>query len=188
MKCEGQLERLSIHQIVDILKAMLKLLPIGAALATIISAQVPEILPSAVKTTEHRSSTAAMFATQPTHAINLPHTIAQTRYRTPQQSDDSGQVGTLVVLGAIGATAAVAVASSTKNKSFSLGVVPEDERVIVSTNRGEPLVLSETASLAGTAFDHIARRLEGEKVDFLDLEPTQDNFFARLRKLLFSII
>ncbi|PIG94202.1 hypothetical protein [Gloeocapsopsis sp. IPPAS B-1203] len=98
---------------------MLKLLPIGAALATIISAQVPEILPFAVKTTEHRASTAAMFATQPTHATNLPHTIAQTRYRTPQQSDDSGQVGTLVVLGAIGATAAVAVASST-NK-FSLG-------------------------------------------------------------------
>src|SRR4028118_342082 len=41
-----------------------------------------------------------------------------------------------------------------------LGVVPDDERVIVSTNRGEPLVLSETASLAGTAFDNIARRLE----------------------------
>lgn len=69
-----------------------------------------------------------------------------------------------------------------------IGVVPEDERVIVSTNRGEPLVLSETASLAGTAFDHIARRLEGEKVDFLDLEPTPDNFFTRLRRLLFSIV
>ncbi|PPS43428.1 septum site-determining protein MinD [Chroococcidiopsis sp. TS-821] len=69
-----------------------------------------------------------------------------------------------------------------------IGVVPEDERVIVSTNRGEPLVLSETASLAGMAFEHIARRLEGEKVEFLDLEPVQDNFFTRLRKLLFSII
>lgn len=69
-----------------------------------------------------------------------------------------------------------------------IGVVPEDERVIVSTNRGEPLVLSENASLAGTAFDNIARRLEGEKVEFLDLQPVQDTFFSRLRKLLFSII
>jgi septum site-determining protein MinD len=42
--------------------------------------------------------------------------------------------------------------------------------------------LSETASLAGTAFDNIARRLEGEKVDFLDLNPRPENFFTRLRK------
>ena len=63
-----------------------------------------------------------------------------------------------------------------------LGVVPDDERVIVSTNRGEPLVLSETASLAGTAFDNIARRLEGEKVEFLDLNPRPETFFSRLRK------
>jgi septum site-determining protein MinD len=63
-----------------------------------------------------------------------------------------------------------------------LGVVPDDERVIVSTNRGEPLVLSEIASLAGTAFDNIARRLEGEKVEFLDLNPRPETFFSRLRK------
>ncbi|CBN54516.1 septum site-determining protein MinD [Kamptonema animale CS-326] len=65
-----------------------------------------------------------------------------------------------------------------------LGVVPDDERVIVSTNRGEPLVLSETPSLAGTAYENIARRLEGEKVEFLELNPPQDNFFTRLRRLL----
>lgn len=65
-----------------------------------------------------------------------------------------------------------------------LGVVPDDERVIVSTNRGEPLVLSETPSLAGTAYENIARRLEGEKVEFLDLNPRQENFFSRLRRLL----
>ena len=69
-----------------------------------------------------------------------------------------------------------------------IGVVPEDERVIVSTNRGEPLVLSENPSLAGKAFDNIARRLEGQTVDFLDLHPTHDNFFTRIRKLLSSII
>ncbi len=65
-----------------------------------------------------------------------------------------------------------------------IGVVPEDEKVIVSTNKGEPLVLSETPSMAGNAFDNIARRLEGEKVEFLDLTPTNDGFFSKLKKVL----
>jgi septum site-determining protein MinD len=65
-----------------------------------------------------------------------------------------------------------------------IGVVPDDERVIVSTNKGEPLVLSETPSLAGSAFDNIVRRLEGEKVPFLDLNVQSDGFFTRLRKIL----
>ncbi|NJR51873.1 MAG: septum site-determining protein MinD [Leptolyngbyaceae cyanobacterium CSU_1_3] len=65
-----------------------------------------------------------------------------------------------------------------------IGVVPDDERVIVSTNRGEPLVLSETPSMAGSAFDNIVRRLEGEKVPFLDLSVQNDGFFSRLRKIL----
>ena len=30
-----------------------------------------------------------------------------------------------------------------------LGVVPDDERVIVSSNRGEPLVLEQELSMAG---------------------------------------
>lgn len=63
-----------------------------------------------------------------------------------------------------------------------IGVVPDDEKVIVSTNRGEPLVLSETLSLAGTAFDNVARRLEGEKVEFIDLNPAPENLLTRLRK------
>ncbi|KAM3090027.1 septum site-determining protein MinD [Phormidesmis sp. 146-35] len=65
-----------------------------------------------------------------------------------------------------------------------IGVVPDDERVIVSTNRGEPLVLSETPSLAGAAFDNIVRRLEGETVPFLDLNVQSDGFFSRIRKIL----
>lgn len=64
-----------------------------------------------------------------------------------------------------------------------IGIVPDDERVIVSTNRGEPLVLSDKPSLAGTAFANIVRRLEGETVEFLDLEAANRGFFARLRKL-----
>ncbi len=69
-----------------------------------------------------------------------------------------------------------------------IGVVPDDERVIVSTNRGEPLVLSENPSLAGIAFDNIARRLEGEKVEFLDLDTPNENIFSRLRKFLWTKI
>jgi septum site-determining protein MinD len=67
-----------------------------------------------------------------------------------------------------------------------IGVVPEDERVIVSTNRGEPLVLAEDLSMAGKAFDNIARRLEGEKIEFLDLHPAHEGFLSRLRKLLWT--
>src|SRR4028118_714063 len=64
-----------------------------------------------------------------------------------------------------------------------IGVVPDDERVIVSSNRGEPLVLAENPSLAATAFENIARRLEGEKIPFLDLMADYDSFFKRLRRL-----
>ena len=67
-----------------------------------------------------------------------------------------------------------------------IGVVPEDERVIVSTNRGEPLVLAEEPSMAGKAFDNIARRLEGENVEFLDLQPINEGFLSRLRKLFWA--
>jgi septum site-determining protein MinD len=69
-----------------------------------------------------------------------------------------------------------------------IGVVPDDERVIVSTNRGEPLVLAENPSLAATAFENIARRLEGETVDFLELDSSGDNIFTRLRRLLWTKI
>lgn len=67
-----------------------------------------------------------------------------------------------------------------------VGVVPDDERVIVSTNRGEPLVLSQNVSLAGIAFSNIARRLEGEDVPFLDLTAAHDDLFSRLRRMFRS--
>jgi septum site-determining protein MinD len=67
-----------------------------------------------------------------------------------------------------------------------IGIVPDDERVIVSTNRGEPLVLAEDLSLPGIAFRNIARRLEGEKVEFLDLNAAYDNIFSRIRRFFKS--
>ena len=61
-----------------------------------------------------------------------------------------------------------------------IGVIPDDEQVIVSTNKGEPLVLSEKPSLAGTAYMNVAKRLEGRDVEFLQLEAPPKGFFARL--------
>lgn len=63
-----------------------------------------------------------------------------------------------------------------------LGVVPDDERVIMSSNRGEPLVLEQKLSLAGVAFSNVARRLLGEKVPFMDLTAPHDDLFSRLRR------
>lgn len=64
-----------------------------------------------------------------------------------------------------------------------IGVIPDDERVIISTNRGEPLVLSEKISMVGLAFDNIARRIIGEKVPFLDLDAAHDDLFSRIRRM-----
>ncbi|MFY7951686.1 MAG: septum site-determining protein MinD [Armatimonadaceae bacterium] len=62
------------------------------------------------------------------------------------------------------------------------GVVPDDETIITSTNRGEPASLSET-SLAGQAYRNIARRLLGEEVPFLDLSADKGGFLQRFKKL-----
>jgi septum site-determining protein MinD len=50
-----------------------------------------------------------------------------------------------------------------------LGVVPDDESIIVSTNRGVPVVM-ENNSRAGLAFRNIAARLLGEEVPLMDVE------------------
>jgi septum site-determining protein MinD len=63
-----------------------------------------------------------------------------------------------------------------------LGVIPEDENVILSTNRGIPIAL-DGKSRAGQAFRNIALRLRGETVPFLDLYE-QAGFFGRLSKLI----
>ena len=43
-----------------------------------------------------------------------------------------------------------------------IGVIPDDEQVVISTNQGEPLV--ETVSLAGRAYRNISFRITGEKI------------------------
>lgn len=48
-----------------------------------------------------------------------------------------------------------------------IGVVPDDENIVVSTNQGEPLVGDD--SLAGQAYLNICKRIMGEEVPYLDL-------------------
>jgi septum site-determining protein MinD len=61
-----------------------------------------------------------------------------------------------------------------------IGIVPEDENVIVASNKGVPLAM-DGKSKAGQAFRNIAGRLKGEKVPFLDLE--SHGLWDRLAKL-----
>ena len=63
-----------------------------------------------------------------------------------------------------------------------LGVIPEDEGIVVSTNRGEPIVLSNN-HLAGKAFNNIARRLEGEEIPLMKLE-NNDSFLVKIKKFV----
>jgi septum site-determining protein MinD len=49
-----------------------------------------------------------------------------------------------------------------------IGIVPEDKAIIVSTNKGVPIVLDDRAP-AGLAFRNIARRMLGEEVPFLEI-------------------
>lgn len=51
-----------------------------------------------------------------------------------------------------------------------IGIVPEDENVLVASNKGHPLAL-DPKTKAGRAFDNIARRLLGELVPFMELDP-----------------
>lgn len=62
-----------------------------------------------------------------------------------------------------------------------LGIVPDDEKIVVSTNRGEPAVTDES-SKAGQAYKNIARRLLGEEVPLLNLEEENNGFLGAIKK------
>lgn len=63
-----------------------------------------------------------------------------------------------------------------------IGIIPEDDGIIVSTNVGEPAVLGN--SKAGMAFMDTARRIRGENVPYPKYgDEAPEGFFARLRKL-----
>lgn len=62
-----------------------------------------------------------------------------------------------------------------------LGIVPEDETVVVNTNRGMPVALDEK-SRAGQAFRNIALRLLGQEVPF-ETWDEDGSFLGRITRL-----
>ncbi len=68
-----------------------------------------------------------------------------------------------------------------------IGVVPEDQEILISANRGQPLAMSANSgsgrhSLAGHAFHNIARRMLGEEVPFQPLR--QPGMFERFLRFV----
>ena len=57
-----------------------------------------------------------------------------------------------------------------------IGIVPDDENIVISTNQGEPLVGSNTP--AGKAYQNICNRVMGKDVPFMEI--TGPTFFQRL--------
>lgn len=62
-----------------------------------------------------------------------------------------------------------------------LGAIPDDNQVIVSTNRGEPLVLRKKLTLSGIAFENAARRLVGKQDYLVDLDTPYKGVLQRVQ-------
>lgn len=63
-----------------------------------------------------------------------------------------------------------------------IGVVPDDENVVISTNRGIPTV-SDEASYSGQAFRNISMRIMGQEVALMDLD-LDNSMMGKLKRLL----
>lgn len=58
-----------------------------------------------------------------------------------------------------------------------LGILPDDEQVVIATNQGE--AIAGSGSRAGEAFTNISHRILGESVPYLDLD-SKKGFFRRV--------
>ncbi len=63
-----------------------------------------------------------------------------------------------------------------------IGIIPEDEAIIISTNRGVPAIL-DNRSQAGLAYRNIAKRLLGEDVPFMVIKDTS-SFLQRFARFV----
>lgn len=61
-----------------------------------------------------------------------------------------------------------------------IGIIPDDQDIIISTNKGEPAV-TDPKSSAGQGYRNITQRLTGNDVPLMDLEET--SFFGKLKKI-----
>ncbi len=60
-----------------------------------------------------------------------------------------------------------------------IGVIPDDENIVISTNKGEPLVY-KGSSLAAQAYNNISQRVLGNEVEFLNLA-ADEGIFSKLK-------
>ncbi|MBZ2175345.1 septum site-determining protein MinD [Schnuerera sp. xch1] len=65
-----------------------------------------------------------------------------------------------------------------------IGIIPDDESIVISTNKGEPVVFQDKP-LAAKAYKNICSRITGEEVELLNLE-TNEGKLSKIIKLLFS--
>jgi septum site-determining protein MinD len=64
-----------------------------------------------------------------------------------------------------------------------IGLVPEDEQILVASNRGTPAAMTPDDSRAGRAFHNIAKRIQGQDIPFMAMEE-ETTFVQRLLKAL----
>lgn len=62
-----------------------------------------------------------------------------------------------------------------------LGVVPDDEHIVVSTNRGEPAI-GDAQSLAGQAYRNVVKRILGNNVPFMSLD-IEEGFISKIARI-----
>ena len=62
-----------------------------------------------------------------------------------------------------------------------LGIVPDDENIVIATNKGEPLVDTDTA--AGEAYMNICRRICGKDVPIPDFSHKENKVIRFMSKL-----
>lgn len=62
-----------------------------------------------------------------------------------------------------------------------IGLVPDDESIIVSTNKGEPAIL-DNKSMAGQAYRNITKRILGEDIPLLDMD-VEDTIMTKIKKI-----
>ena len=67
-----------------------------------------------------------------------------------------------------------------------VGIIPEDTGIITSTNKGDPIV-NDDSSLAGKAYNNVARRIMGEDVPFLNLEESR-GVLSKVKKFFSGLI
>lgn len=63
-----------------------------------------------------------------------------------------------------------------------LGIIPDDDTVIRSTNEGNPAVMDADAQVA-LAYRNVARRILGESVPLMNLGEKKGGFFGKVKKL-----